>query len=164
MATLIVLGVDGQSQAEKALDLAEQLRKEDVLRLDDAAYVIKDDRGRPRIHQTVSTTGAGALSGAFWGTLIGTLFSVPLVGVAVGAASGAISGAVIGRFVDIGVSDHMIKRIGGQLAQGRAAVFLLVEPDTADRVAEHFADLDPTVLHTRLTRDDEQQIVDHLRG
>ena len=44
-----------------------------LLQLQDA-YAYKDAKGKVRIHQAVSLTGAGAASGALWGTLIGLIF------------------------------------------------------------------------------------------
>lgn len=160
MAQLIVLGVADRDTAERALDIAADLGKQELLRLEDAAYVYKDAKGRPRIHQTVNLTGRGALGGAFWGTLIGLLFLNPLLGMAVGAASGAVAG----KLTDIGVDDDMIKKIGAELEQDRAAVFLLADEATRDRAVEAFKPLNPTVLQTNLSHDDEQELIDALRA
>lgn len=160
MAQLIVLGVADRDTAEKALDTAADLNKQQLLRLEDAAYAYKDDKGRPRIHQTVNTTGAGTLGGALWGTLIGLIFLNPLLGLAVGAATGAVTG----KLTDIGIDDEMIRQIGAQLEQGRAAVFLLAEITTADRVVDAFRPLDPTVIQTNLSKDDEQELIETLRS
>ena len=66
MAHLVVLGVDNRDDAERLFDLAGDLAKQELLQLEDAAYAYKDDRGKVRIHQAVSLTGAGAASGALW--------------------------------------------------------------------------------------------------
>ncbi|MDE3721311.1 DUF1269 domain-containing protein [Nocardiopsis sp. N85] len=160
MAQLIVLGVTDRDTAERALDIAADLNKRQLLRLEDAAYAYKDDKGRPRIQQTVSTTGVGAAGGALWGTLIGLIFLNPLLGLAVGAATGAVAG----RLTDIGIDDDMIKQIGSHLEDGRAAVFLLADITTADRVVDAFKPLDPTVLQTNLSKDDERELVEALRA
>ncbi|WP_017595936.1 DUF1269 domain-containing protein [Nocardiopsis potens] len=160
MSHLVVLGVADTETAERALDIAGELGQQELLQLEDAAYVHKDAKGRPRIHQTVNLTGAGAASGALWGTLIGLLFLNPLLGLAAGAASGAIAG----KLGDIGIDDNMIKRIGAELEQGRAAVFLLARSATRDRVVEAFKPLDPVVIQTNLTKDDEQALVEALRS
>ncbi|WP_116245434.1 DUF1269 domain-containing protein [Nocardiopsis sp. FIRDI 009] len=155
MAHLVVLGVADARTAEEALDIASELGKQELLKLEDAAYVYKDAKGRPRIHQTVNLTGAGALGGALWGTLIGLLFLNPLLGMAVGAASGAVAG----KLSDVGIDDDMIKRIGSELDQGRAAVFLLAQSATRDRVVSAFKPLHPTVIQTNLAHDDEEALV-----
>ncbi|PWV50253.1 DUF1269 domain-containing protein [Nocardiopsis sp. L17-MgMaSL7] len=160
MAQLIVLGVADRDTAEKALDTASDLNKQELLQLEDAAYAYKDDKGRPRIHQTVNLTGHGAAGGALWGTLIGLLFLNPLLGLAVGAGAGAIAG----RLSDVGIDDDVIKDIGAQLQQGRAAVFLLAADATIDRVVDAFRPLDPTVIQTNLSKDSERELVEALQA
>ncbi|MFB8764948.1 DUF1269 domain-containing protein [Nocardiopsis alba] len=160
MAQLIVLGVADRDTAEQALDIASDLNRQQLLQLEDAAYAYKDHKGRPRIHQTVNLTGYGAAGGALWGTLIGLLFLNPLLGLAVGAGAGAVAG----RLTDIGIDDDMIREIGSELQQGRAAVFLLSSDATIDRVVEAFRPLDPTVIQTNLSRDTERELVEALRS
>ncbi|GAB3716579.1 DUF1269 domain-containing protein [Nocardiopsis oceani] len=160
MAQLIVLGVADRDTAEEALDIAADLSKQELLRLEDAAYAYKDDKGRPRIHQTVNLTGYGAAGGALWGTLIGMLFLNPLLGLAVGAGTGAIAG----RLSDVGIDDVMIRGIGSELQQGRAAVFLLADDATIDRVVDAFRPLHPTVIQTNLSKDNEHELIEALRG
>jgi len=71
MTHLVVLGLDSPAKAEEVFDLAGDLAKQELLQLQDAAYAYRDDKGKVRIHQAVSLTGAGAASGALWGTLCG---------------------------------------------------------------------------------------------
>lgn len=160
MAHLVVLGVDNRDDAERLFDLAGDLAKQELLQLQDAAYAYRDDKGKVRIHQAVSLTGAGAASGALWGTLIGMLFLVPVAGLAVGAASGALAG----KLADVGINDDTIKQIGGQLEQGRAAVFLLARSATVDKVIEAIKPFNPTIIQTNLTKDREEELVEALQS
>jgi uncharacterized membrane protein len=111
------------------------------------------------VQQTVSTTGAGAAGGALWGTLIGLIFLAPLAGMAVGAATGA----ALGKLTDVGINDDMIKQIGGELEQGKAAVFLLARSATVDRVIEALKPFNPTVIQTNLSREREDELVQALQ-
>jgi uncharacterized membrane protein len=160
MAHLVVLGVDNRDDAERVFDLAGDLAKQQLLQLEDAAYAYRDDRGKVRIHQSMNLTGAGAAGGALWGTLIGLIFLNPLAGLAVGAASGAVAG----KLTDIGISDDMIKQIGQQLEQGKAAVFLLARSATVDRVVEAIKPFRPTVIQTNLSHDPEEELVQALQS
>jgi uncharacterized membrane protein len=160
MAHLVVLGVDNRDDAERLFDLAGDLAKQELLQLQDAAYAFRDDRGKVRIHQAVSLTGAGAASGALWGTLIGLLFLMPVAGLAIGAGTGALAG----KLADVGINDDTIKQIGGQLEQGRAAVFLLAKSATVDRVIEAIKPFNPTVIQTNLTKDREEELVKALQS
>ena len=160
MAHLVVLGVDNRDDAERLFDLAGDLAKQELLQLQDAAYAYRDDRGKVRIHQAISLTGAGAASGALWGTLIGLLFLMPVAGLAIGAGTGALAG----KLADVGINDDTIKQIGSQLEQGRAAVFLLARSATVDRVIDAIKPFNPTVIQTNLTKDREEELVKALQS
>jgi uncharacterized membrane protein len=160
MTHLVVLGLDSPDDAERVFDLAGDLAKQELLQLQDAAYAYRDDKGKVRIHQAVSLTGAGAASGALWGTLIGMLFLVPVAGLAIGAATGAIGG----KLADVGINDDTIKQIGGQLEQGRAAVFLLARSATVDKVIDALKPYNPTVIQTNLTKEREEELVQALQA
>ena len=127
MSKLLVFGVDSPQTAEKVLDLAGDLAKQQLLELADAAWVERTLDGKVKMHQSVNLTammaGSGAVTGALWGTLIGLLFLNPLAGAVVGAGVGAGTGAVTGSLTDIGVNDDLIRQIGQTLEPGKAAVF-----------------------------------------
>jgi uncharacterized membrane protein len=160
MAHLVVLGLDNRDDAERVFDLAGDLAKQELLQLEDAAYAYRDDQGKVRIHQALSTTAAGAASGALWGTLIGLIFLMPVAGLAIGAGTGALTG----KLADVGINDDTIKQIGAQLQQGKAAVFLLAHSATVDRVIEALKPFHPTVIQTNLTRDREDELVRALQA
>jgi len=160
MAHLVVLGLDSRDDAERVMNLAGDLAKQELLQLQDAAYAYRDDRGKVRIHQAVSLTGAGAASGALWGTLIGMLFLMPVAGLAIGAGTGALAG----KLADVGINDDTIKQIGGQLEQGKAAVFLLAKSATVDKVIDAIKPYNPTVIQTNLTKDREEELVKALQA
>src|SRR4029453_175395 len=140
MSQLLVFGVDSPQTAEKVLDLASDLAKQQLLELADAAWVERTRGGKVKLHPSVKLTktlaGSGAVTGALWGTLIGLLFLNPLAGAAVGAGVGAGTGAISGRLTDIGVDDNLIREIGQTLEPGKAAVFFLARNATVDRVIE----------------------------
>ncbi|MEU4393764.1 hypothetical protein [Kribbella sp. NPDC023855] len=73
MTHLVVLGLDSREDAERVVQLTEELAKQQLLQREDAAVAYKDAKGKVHIEQTMSLTGAAAASGALWGTLIGEL-------------------------------------------------------------------------------------------
>ncbi|MEI8407740.1 MULTISPECIES: DUF1269 domain-containing protein [unclassified Kribbella] len=160
MTHLVVLGLDSREDAERVIQLTEELAKQQLLQREDAAYAYKDDKGKVRIHQTMSLTGPAAASGALWGTLIGLIFLNPIAGMAVGAASGAVAG----KLTDVGISDQLIKEIGQQLHEGKAAVFLLARSATVDRVIDALRPYGPTVIQTNLTKEREEELVQALQA
>jgi uncharacterized membrane protein len=157
---LVVLGLDNRDDAERVFDLAGDLARQQLLQLQDAAYAWRDDKGKVRIQQAINLTGAGAASGALWGTLIGLIFLNPLAGLAVGAASGAVAG----KLTDVGINDDMIKQIGQQLQEGKAAVFVLARSATVDKVVEALKPYSPTIIQTNLTKDREEELIQALQA
>lgn len=156
MSELIVLAFPDQKGAAKALTKISKLQKQHLITVDDAASVIRDAHGKPKIKQANSLVGAGALGGAFWGTLIGLLFFMPLVGLAIGAVAGAIAG----HFTDIGIDDKFVKEVGSTIEPGHSALFMLVNHWSEDKVIEALAELGPTVLRTNLSAENEARLRD----
>ena len=160
MTHLVVLGLDSREDAERVMALTDDLAKQQLLQREDAAYAYKDAKGKVRIQQSINLTGAGAASGALWGTLIGLIFLNPIAGFAVGAASGAVAG----KLTDVGINDDLIKEVGQQLQDGKAAVFLLARSATVDRVVDALKPFGPTVIQTNLTKEREDERVQALQS
>ncbi len=154
MADLIVLAFDNEQGAAACRDELISLQKQQLIELEDAAIVVRNQDGKPKVKQVTSLAGAGALGGAFWGMLIGLLFFAPWLGLAIGA----ITGAVAGGLSDIGVDDKFIKEVGNTIEPGHSALFLLVRKVTPDKVLEHVKKYNPTVLQTSLSAEDEAKL------
>jgi Predicted membrane protein len=78
--------------------------------------------------------------------------------VAVGAASGAIAGAL----TDVGINDAFMKELSASLEPGNAALFLLVQDITTDKVLKEIEAYGGTVLKTSLDESKEQVLRDAL--
>src|SRR6185369_5138912 len=124
--------------------------------MEDIVVVTRDEQGKPKLHQAVNLTAAGAAGGGFWGMLIGLIFLNPLVGLAVGAGAGAISGYMS----DIGINDNFMKKLSTDLKPGGAAIFVLVRKATGDKVLERLKDFagTGTILQTSLSKDNEDEL------
>ena len=124
-ADLWAFAFDSSLRAQEALLAAMRLVAREHLKLEDAAVVAKV-RGRVRITQTKDVSPSqGAVGGAWIGILAGLLLGPggPLVGGALGAAAGGL----FAKLRDFGIDDDEMKRMGEELADGEAALFLLVE-------------------------------------
>lgn len=155
-ATLTVWKYDSPTAADDAVAVVEELAREGVVTLHDAATVSwPQDRKKPRTRQLASTTGTGALGGTFWGMLFGLLFFVPLLGAAIGAATGALSGAL----TDVGIDDGFINRIRDQVTPGTSAVFLLTSDAVLDKVRDAFAgQAQPELIFANLSAEQESAL------
>lgn len=154
MTELIVLAFATEGGAKEALATLSQLQKQELIKLSDAATVVRKADGKVKVKQAVDLVGAGALGGAFWGMLIGLIFLVPWLGLAIGA----ISGAIAGRLSDIGIDDKFIREVGTTIEPGHSALFMLVEHMTEDRVLPELQKFHPTVLRTNLSAEDEEKL------
>lgn len=124
-ADLWAFGFDSSLRAQEALLAAMRLVARKQLNLEDAAIVAKV-KGRVRITQTKDVSPSqGAVGGAWIGVLAG-LFLGP-GGPLIGGALGAAAGGLFAKLRDIGIDDDEMKRMGEALADGEAALFLLVE-------------------------------------
>jgi uncharacterized membrane protein len=124
-ADLWVFGLDSPIRAQEALLAAMRMVGKTQLQLEDAAIVTKV-RGRVRITQTKDVSPSqGAVGGAWIGVLAG-LFLGP-GGPLVGGALGAAAGGLFAKLRDIGIDDDEMRRMGDDLDEGHAALFLLVE-------------------------------------
>jgi uncharacterized membrane protein len=153
MGTLTVWKFDTTTGAEDASQTLQELARQNLLVLHDAATVVwEEGKKKPRTHQLASTTGAGALGGSFWGLLFGMIFFVPLLGAAMGAATGALAGSL----ADVGIDDTFINRVRDQVTPGTSALFVLTSEAVVDKVHAAFADHQPgELIFTNLSGEQE---------
>jgi uncharacterized membrane protein len=156
MSQLVVLKFDKEGTAQQVLGEVGALQKQNLITLDDAATVVRQADGKPKVKQATSLVGAGALGGAFWGMLIGLLFFMPFLGL----AAGALGGALGGKFQDIGIDDAFIKQVGASIQPGQSALFLLIREATPDRVVEALKQYHPEVIHSSLSAEQEAKLKD----
>jgi uncharacterized membrane protein len=56
---VVVLGLDNRADAKRVFDLSCDLARQQLLELEDAASAWRDGKGKVRIQQAISLTGAG---------------------------------------------------------------------------------------------------------
>jgi uncharacterized membrane protein len=157
MSSLVVLAFEKMDGAEAMREKMADLQKRELITLEDAAVVVRNEKGRAKVKQAHSLVGAGALGGAFWGMLIGLLFLAPWLGLIAGAAGGALSG----KLGDIGIDDSFIKEVSEAVEPGESAVFLLARDAQMERIKQELSDFeyDFEIIETNLSPEDET----HLR-
>jgi uncharacterized membrane protein len=157
MATLSVLKFSNPDAAEDALNRLRQLQRQQLIRIIDGAVVTwPSGRKAPKTMQAAEgdTAGMGALGGMFWGLLFGVLFFLPVLGLALGAAAGALAGSL----VDVGIDDNFIRQTREKVTPGTSALFLLSAEAVADRVVPELKDLNPELVATNLSKDQEAKL------
>jgi uncharacterized membrane protein len=154
MNTLVAIAYPDTETAEKVRAELVQATKEQLVQLADAVVVERQADGKIKLHQAVSTTGAGAAGGALWGGLIGLLFLAPLLGMAVGAATGAVAG----KATDVGVDDKFMKELGDKLEPGAAALIALGRSEARDKLLDRIKPYGGEVIQTSLDKEQEERL------
>ena len=160
MSNLIAVAYPDVETARSVAAELGQLSKEQSIVLDDIVVIERRPDGKVKLHQAISTAGAGAAGGALWGGLIGLIFLAPLLGMAVGAAAGGAAGAL----TDVGVDDKFMKDLGTNLKDGGAAIVVLVRQSTPDKVLPRIAQYGGEVLQSSLDDETEAQLQAALSG
>jgi uncharacterized membrane protein len=155
MATLTVWKFDTPGGAENALGLLERMQKEELVQVNDAAYVYWEaGKKKPKTQQAHKLTSAGALGGSFWGFLFGLIFFIPLLGMAVGAAMGALAGSM----TDVGIDDDFIRAVRQQVTPGTSALFVMTSNAVVDRVIDEFKESGASLVSTNLSTEQEAKL------
>ncbi|MFF5986940.1 DUF1269 domain-containing protein [Prauserella flavalba] len=155
MGTFTVWKFDSADGAADALALLERMQKEQLIQINDAAYVYwPEDAKKPKTKQLHHLAGMGALGGSFWGLLFGLIFFVPLLGLAVGAAVGALTAAM----TDVGIDDDFIRKVREDVTPGTSALFVMSSHAVVDKVLEEFRNTGATLISTNLSTDQETRL------
>jgi uncharacterized membrane protein len=154
MSTLVAIAYPDAATAEQVRAELVQATKEHLIDLEDAVVVEHRADGKIKLHQAMSTTGAGAASGALWGGLIGLIFLAPLFGMAIGAGAGALGGKV----TDVGVNDNFMKELGAKMPPGGAALIALGRSDAPNRVIDRVKGYGGEVIQTSLDEEAEERL------
>lgn len=154
MGNLVAIAYPDLATAERVRTELIQAMKEHLVTVEDAVVVEHRPDGKIKLHQAMSTAGAGAAGGALWGGLIGLLFLAPVFGMAIGAATGAVAGKV----TDVGVDDNFMKQLGAKLESGGAALIVLGRTESPAKLLERLQPFGGDVIQTSLSEDDEERL------
>ena len=157
MSNLVAIAYDDLDKAQEVMGAVGGMVRDQTLTLEDAVVVEHRQDGKIKLHQP-SLAGMGAAGGALWGGLIGLIFFMPLFGIALGAASGA----AVGALSDTGIDDNFMKELGDKLEPGSAAVFVLVQEATRDKVVPEIAKYGGHVIQSSLSTEQETALQEAL--
>ncbi|MBE9372870.1 DUF1269 domain-containing protein [Saccharopolyspora sp. HNM0983] len=161
MATLTAWKFDSATGAEEASSTVQELAKEELIKIYDAATVSwPESSSKPKTRQLHHLAAGGALGGSFWGLLFGLIFFVPLLGAAIGAATGALAGSL----TDVGIDDDFIRKTQDKVVPGTSALFLLTSDAVLDKVRERVDGTHFELIHTNLSNDQEAALRKAFEG
>ena len=146
---------------------ARTLQSEDLVDLEDAVVVIRDQSGKIQLKQSVDLTGAqtsaGLIAGSFLGGLIGMLFLNPTAGFLLGGVFGASGGALSGSLADYGIDDGFIESLAETIPNNSSALFVLARKARQDKVLAALLRRGEG-LKTTLSPDQEKKLRETLEG
>jgi uncharacterized membrane protein len=162
-STVIGILFDNATEAARLKTEVQKLQAEGLLKVEEAAVVVRDADGKATYDTSSPIPGAGrgAAFGSLWGLLIGSIFLMPVAGLAVGAAAGALSGH-LGK-VEV---DHSFKQaLNDGLRPNTSALLLRVaDVKQGEQVlarVKAFVEAEKIggqVLYTNLTPEAEQAV------
>jgi uncharacterized membrane protein len=140
---LIVAAFQDEKMAKEALNALKDAQRQKLVKIDSAAVLRKDEKGRLHIKETADMGGGkgaaiGGVAGAAIGLIAGPVLLVP-------AAVGALVGGLSAKLRDSGFSDARLKALGAGLTPGSSAIVAVVEhrwvAEVKRAMAEASADL-----------------------
>jgi uncharacterized membrane protein len=122
---LIVVAFQDEKAAKEALKNLKQAQKEKLIKIENAAVLHKDEKGKLHIQETADMGGKkgaalGGVAGAAIGLIAGPALLVPM-------AVGALVGGLTAKLRDSGFSDERLKTLGENLKPGSSAIVAVVE-------------------------------------
>jgi uncharacterized membrane protein len=153
---LIVAAFQDEEAAAEALKALKQARREKLIRIQDAAVLRKDEKGKVHIRETADMGGGkGAALGGVAGAAIGLLAGPALL---VPAAVGALVGGLSAKLRDSGFSNKRLQTLGESLKPGSSAIVAVVEHTWVAAVEEAMAEAGADAVTAALGADIAAQL------
>lgn len=134
---VIVAAFQEEKAADQALKELKRAAKEKVIKIENAAVLRKDEKGKLHIKETADMGGGkGAAVGGVAGAAIGLIAGPALV---IPAAVGALVGGLTARLRDSGFSDERLESIGEGLTPGSSAIIAVVDHIWVEAVEKQLA-------------------------
>lgn len=151
MNDLVVMVYDAGFKAKEARAALQREEKRFLSDIEDAVVVVKRPNGSMDIdHMTLPSAGE-ALGDTFLGNLMGLIFHKPEPG---DAGEGALR-QIHGALADVGVTDDFMRRLAETLLPEHSALFLLVRPESAEKVLNRLRETGGGELHVSLSHGDK---------
>ena len=157
MSELIVTVFADEFRAEEVrLDLLK-MQHEHLADLEDAVVLVRDQKGKVKLHHMTHLTIPGAVSGGFLGTLLGLMLLNPVFAL-FGLAAGTVIGALTGSMKHLGIHEEFMKDLAEHLRPGASALCIQVRAVSPDKVLEELKKFEGKVLQTSLLHEDEEKL------
>jgi uncharacterized membrane protein len=160
MSTLVAIGYPDETTAMAAAEEARRLAADLIIEPEAIAVISRDADGIFQVSTNHHPVGGGATWGMFWGFLFGLLFFIPVFGMAVGVRLGAVLDTV----ARTGIDEQFQHQARELLRPGTSALFFVVDKVAPGTAIEGLSRYGGTVLQSALSKDQEKDLQDALRG
>ena len=153
---LIVAAFRDEAAAKAALNELKQAQKAKLIKIESAAVLRKDEKGKLHIKETHDMGGGkgaalGGVGGAAIGLIAGATLAAPLV-------VGALVGGLVAKLRDSGFSDERLQTLGEGLTPGSSAIVAVVEHKWVAQVEEALAEAETDLLTLELQAEIAEQL------
>jgi uncharacterized membrane protein len=154
MSNILVITFPDETQGLSVLTSLKSLKQQNLLGLDDAAVIVKNQEGKVEIKNMVeSGVKIGALSGGFLGLALGTIL-FPVAGIALGA----LAGGLIGKTFETGVDKKFINEVKESLTPGSSAILFIVKHENTGVLIAALEPYNGTIYQTSFDSEVEAEI------
>jgi uncharacterized membrane protein len=157
---LIVAAFQEEKAAKEALKALKEANKEGLIKIENAAVLRKDEKGKLHVKETHDMGGGkGAALGGVGGAAVGLIAGAALAGPVV---FGALVGGLVAKLRDSGFSDKRLESLGESLQPGSSAIVAVVEHTWVAKVEEALAEAEADVMMAEIKADIATQLeADH---
>ena len=153
---LVVAAFKDEDSAKEALQDLKQAQKERLIKIENAAVLRRDQKGKLHITETQDMGGGkGAALGGVGGAAIGLIAGPALL---VPAAVGALVGGLTAKLRDSGFSNQRLETLGESLQPGTSAIVAVVEHTWVGEVEEALAEAEADVMTAEIGADIAAQL------
>jgi uncharacterized membrane protein len=153
---LIVAAFDTGTGAEEAFKTLKESRDEDLIGIQAAVALYKDQQGQIHFQDVGLTPAKGAAGGVVLGAVVGVLTGG--TGLALGAIGALIGGLVGKKKRDSRFSANRINQVAASLAPGSSAVVIVMDPGWVVVLEEDLTRLGADVLTASIPADFDQHL------
>lgn len=153
---LVVAAFKDEESAKAALKELKQIQREKLIKIENAAVLRKDQKGKLHITETHDMGGGkGAALGGVGGAAIGLIAGPALL---VPAAVGALVGGLVAKLRDSGFSNQRLETVGAGLQPGTSAIVAVVEHTWVGDVEDALAEVEADVMTAEIGADIAEQL------
>lgn len=153
---LVVAAFQEEAAAKAALKELKQAQKAKVIKIENAAVLRKDAKGKLHIKETHDMGGGkGAVFGGVGGAAIGLIGGPALL---VPTAVGALVGGLVAKLRDSGFANKRLESLGEGLQPGTSAIVAVVEHTWVGQVEEALAEAEAEVMTAAIQADIAAQL------